>query len=398
MNGPAEPRRCAVCGSQAKKLLFEQRFAAVGLVTGYGVVVCRDCGFAFADGIPSRAAFEQYYRDLSKYEYQQRDGSESESDEARQREVAGALTEWIPQRESRILEIGCASGRLLALLHEAGFESATGLDPSPACAEAAHRLYGVTVRTGSLYDLPQFGERYDVVILVGVLEHLCDLEGALAVLGGALTDGGRVYVDVPDCTRFADYPDAPFQQFSTEHINFFSGASLANLMGAHGFGPLLSEQVVRGFTEASRMPSVHALFEKSAAPRAVEPDTASEPALAEYIRQSEALDRGMRSAIARSVSGGQPIIVWGVGTLTQRLLATGGLDGAHICAFVDSNPKYQGQQLRGVPILSPEALRERGEPILICSRVFQLEIERQIREQLGLTNELLPLFANREAA
>lgn len=393
-----EPRRCAVCGSNAKKALFEQRFATVGLVTGYTVVVCEKCGFAFADQVPSQASFERYYRELSKYEYQQREGRESESDEKRLRQIAASLEELIPSRESRILEIGCASGRLLWLLRQAGFANACGLDPSPACATTAAHLYGVPVRTGTLYDLPQLQQKYDFLILVGVLEHLCDLEGALQAMRGALAENGRIYFDVPDCTRFAEFPDAPYQQFSTEHINFFSSFSLENLMRTNGFSPVFSSQALREYTQSSLMPAVHAVFEKAPAASGFERDLVGEAKLVEYIRQSEALDRGLRSALARSVSGGQRIIVWGVGTLTQRLLATGGLDAANISAFVDSNPKYQGQQLQGVPILAPEALRPRSEPILICSRVFQLEIERQIREQLGLSNELLLLYSNEVTA
>ena len=392
-----EARVCAVCGSRNKKPLFRQKFATVGLVTGYTVVVCEQCGFAFADELPSQASFERYYRDLSKYEYQQREGRESESDEGRLRQIAAALEELIPRRDSRILEIGCATGRLLSLLREGGFSDATGLDPSPACAATAAKLYGVPVRTGSVFDLARQQERYDFLILVGVLEHLCDLEGALAAMRGSLSENGRVYLDVPDCTQFAEYPDAPFQQFSTEHINFFSPLSLANLMRARGFSPVFSSQALRGYTQASVIPAVHAVFQKDHDTRGFEPDAESEVKLREYISQSEAMDRGMRSALDRSIGEGQPIIVWGVGTLTQRLLATGGLDGANISAFVDSNPKYQGQQLRGVPILAPEALRPRTEPILICSRVFQLEIERQIRDQLGLSNELLMLYSQQEA-
>jgi len=378
--------------------LFEQRFATVGLVTGYTVVVCDRCGFAFADGIPPQSAFERYYRELSKYEYQQREGRESASDEARLRQIAATLVNLIPSRDCRILEIGCASGRLLSLLREVGFTSARGLDPSPACATTAATLYGVEVQTGSVYHLPALRETFDFLILVGVLEHLCDLDGALSAMHGALAEHGRVYFDVPDCAQFADHVDAPYQQFSTEHINFFSPASLANLLQSHGFSPVFSAQSQREYTEASIMPVVHAVFEKATAAAQIERDTTSEPKLREYIRRSEEVDRSLRNSLGRSLTGSQPIIVWGVGTTTQRLLATGGLDGVTINAFVDSNPKYQGQTLRGVPILAPEALSQRTEPILICSEVFRPEIERQIREQLGLANEVLTLETRLEVA
>jgi len=86
------------------------------------------------------------------------------------------------------------------------------------------------------------------------------------------------------------------------------------------------------------------------------------------------------------------MIVWGVGTHTLRLLATQGLDPASVALFVDSSVKYQGQELRGVPVVSPEALRERQEPILISSRGFQNEIYHQIRNTMGLSNPVIMLY------
>jgi hypothetical protein len=64
----------------------------------------------------------------------------------------------------------------------------------------------------------------------------------------------------------------------------------------------------------------------------------------------------------------------------------------NISAFIDSNPKYHGQRLNGIPIVSPDSLGGRSEPILVCSRVFQKEIEQQIQQQLHLSNEVLSLY------
>lgn len=144
MKLPTQTKRsCSVCGSNAKKPLFQQRFSTMLLVQGYTVVVCASCGFAYADDIPEQEAFDAYYRDLSKYEYEHQGGKESEHDEARLRETAEVLSKSIPSPQSRILEIGCSTGRLLAFLKECGFPNVWGVDPSPGCAEAARRLYGV---------------------------------------------------------------------------------------------------------------------------------------------------------------------------------------------------------------------------------------------------------------
>jgi len=387
------PRNCAVCGSSAKRPLFEQTFATVGLLEGYTVVVCQDCGFAFADNLPEQEAFDAYYRDLSKYEYQHRGGRESPNDEARLREIAATLCRLIPHRKARVLEIGSSTGRLLALLQENGYPNVCGLDPSPGCAAAARQLYNVPVLTRSVADLALAEERFDFLILVGVIEHIRDLDGALLTMRRILSPGARVYLDVPDATQFADHPDAPFQQFSMEHINFFSGISLANLMLARGFEPVFSEKVLRQYTDVTIMPCVHAAFDnRGAVPVAFNRDGETEPRLREYIEQSRAVDRRVRHLIGRTVANREPIIVWGVGTHTQRLLATGGLDGANIALFVDSNPKYHGQRLNGIPIVSPESLDGRSEPILVSSRVFLREIEHQIHHQLRLPNEVLSLY------
>src|ERR1017187_8614301 len=254
-------RKCAVCGGDEKRRLFEQTFSTVCLLEGYTVVVCERCGFAFADHIPEQEAFDAYYRDLSKYEYQHRVGRETGNDEARLRDVAATLGGLIPNQQTRILEIGCSTGRLLALLKEGGHQNVWGLDPSPVCAASARELYDVTVLTQSVSDLAKSPEKFDFLILVGVLEHIRNLEGALRTMHQILTPNARIYFDVPDGTQFADWPDAPFQQFSTEHINFFSGASLANLMRAHAFEQLFSEKVLRQYTDVTVMPSVHAVFE-----------------------------------------------------------------------------------------------------------------------------------------
>jgi SAM-dependent methyltransferase len=387
------PRNCAVCGGTQKRRLFEQTFSTVCLIQGYTVVVCETCGFAFADDLPPQEAFDAYYRDLSKYEYQHRGGRESDNDESRLRDVANTLAGLIPNKQTRVLEIGCSTGRLLGLLKEDGYQNVWGLDPSPGCARAARELYDVTVLTQSMSDLAKSSEKFDFLILVGVLEHIRDLEGALRTMHQILNPGARIYFDVPDATQFADFPDAPFQQFSTEHINFFSGASLANLMRAHGFEQVFSEKVLRQYTDVTVMPSVHAAFEdRGAQLSAPIPDTQSEARLREYIAQSQAVDTRIRQLINRTAGNREPILVWGVGTHTQRLLATGGLDKVNISAFVDSNPKYHGQRLNDIPIVSPDSLASRREPILVCSRVFQKEIEQQIHQQLHLSNEVLSLY------
>ena len=89
-------------------------------VTGYDVAVCGRCGAGYADLIPEQAAFDRYYAEMSKYEYAQRDGAESEYDTRRLELIAGIVAPHVTRADARILDVGCASGRLLANLRARG--------------------------------------------------------------------------------------------------------------------------------------------------------------------------------------------------------------------------------------------------------------------------------------
>jgi len=378
-------------------VLFRQDFAAVEQatpVTGYDVAVCSRCGCGYADGIPDQRAFDQYYRDMSKYEYHQRGGAESEFDQRRLEIIAGIIAPHVQRKDARILDVGCATGRLLANLRDRGFPNVVGLDPSPACAVAAKRLYGIDVFTKTLAELGATDEKFDLVILVGVLEHLCDLDESFAHLRTILDPGGLLYVEVPHATAFIDWDNAPFQDFSTEHINFFAPVSLENLMGARGFTRVFLEQNHREQSWKTVMSNVSAVFRKGDLQAGWTPafDRDTAIGLERYIVKSRAEDEKLHARIAALADSKRPILVWGVGTHTSRLMATSRLAEANIVAFIESNARYQGKTLHGRPILAPEALAGRSEAVLVSSRVFQHEIAAQIREQLRCTNELILLY------
>jgi len=389
-------RPCPVCSSEIKIILYRQRFSRLSegsFLKGYDVVVCQNCGFGFADQIPVQSAFDLYYRDMSKYDYQERDGKESAYDEERFEETANLIRQFLPYREAVILDIGCSTGGLLWKIKNLGFPNVIGVDPSPLCSSAAKELYGITVSNRSITELSTMGRAVDFVSLVGVLEHLRELGTALEEIHKIITDNGQIYIEVPDVSAFSNAPDAPFQQFSFEHINFFSAHSLNNLMMTRGFKPSYSQHIVRRQSHNTVMPVVSAVFKKQRDGRAqpvIDKETGN--SLVDYIQRSAAIDRRICQIIDELVSRGKSIYVWGVGTHTLRLMETSQLSEVNIRAFVDSNVHYHNKKLHGVAVLSPIDLKGTTDPILISSRVFQEEIKHQIRDELQIKNELILLY------
>src|SRR4051812_27365459 len=116
MTAPA-PRPCPVCESRGRRdVLHRQQFVGGPLGDGYDVVVCTACGAGFADRIPEQADLDHYYAERSKYEYAQNGGEESPYDFKRFELIAEQVMSFLSSRDAAILDVGCATGGLLACL------------------------------------------------------------------------------------------------------------------------------------------------------------------------------------------------------------------------------------------------------------------------------------------
>jgi SAM-dependent methyltransferase len=363
----------------------------VSLHAGYRVVACEACRMVYADGIPAQEAFDHYYQACSRYEDHTRLGLPSPVDQTRFSRIAEELSTRLPQRDASIAEVGSSTGGLLAELKRLGYQRLLGVDPSPLCGRTARELHGLDVVEGTIFE-PIPGGPHDVLIAVGVVEHIRDLDRAMANLSAALKPDGLLYVEVPDLEGFHLTNEAPFQEFSIEHITFFTRGSLENLMGRFGFQPAFGHIVQREHGGGSTMRVVAWAFRKgaSSAP-APAPDPAGPAAARQYLAQCEAQAIPELELMNRLAQKGEPIAVWGAGTVACRLMATTALRDVPIAAFLDSNPHIQGRCLGGSTIHPPGWLRGFSGPILIASRGYAQEIQRTIREDLRLANPLLML-------
>lgn len=384
-------RPCPLCASPEKVLLHEQRFhnKAVSLMEGYDVVACRNCGLAYADGIPSQQEFNEYYAVMSKYEFNDRDGAISEDQVRQFAKLVDFLTPHLPNKDALIVDIGCSTGGLLAELKSRGYRNLHGIDPSPSCAEMVKRLHGIEA-TAATIDSFRSDRPIDVVILSAVLEHVVDFGSSMRAIRSLLSDNGMLLIEVPDAERFYAHISAPFQQFSIEHINYFTPRSMRNLLATFGFDVVDLRQEVNVFHSVTD-PDVYVLARKrQSGDGEIVRDDVGESRLRQYIAECSKIDIEVRRLLADKLTNKGKIIVWGAGTHTQRLLGCG-LDPAQIAYFVDSNARYAGKKLQGVDIRSPAEIRD-DFPILISTYSYQEEIAAQIRNTLQLSNEIITIY------
>jgi len=381
-------------------LLYQQRFVKEGkasFLEGYDIVACVNCGFAFADGIPDQKWFDAYYGAMSKYEDSTRSVTESTWEAEKMQALAKAMIPYVPEHSSQIVDIGCSTGRLLSCFRDAGFERVLGVDPSPACTQIAMQRFGIQVNTGTFSNLVLPEGFADVIILTGVLEHVRDLAQALDKIAFHTKKGGRLFISVPNASNYAEGEDAPFQEFSIEHINFFGPGSLSNLMATRGFVPIAMIEDMLTVNHRTKTPVVHGIFgkpeEEVSPPFQIIKDTKTIVGLRNYITQCRSEDERIRNIVASLVKEKKPLLVWGVGTHTLRLLAESTLGQANIVAFVDGNPRYHGCQVLNRPVLAPKVLQDYpNAAVLISSRAYQEEIALEIKQKLKCMNEIVRFY------
>jgi SAM-dependent methyltransferase len=391
-------RYCPICASKETQLIFRQSFSQMSdgnLLDGYDVVSCKECGFCFADQIPNQEVFDLYYREMSKYEKNDQEIKENRYEFEKFNQMVSYIIPFLENYQTRILEIGCATGLLLSIIKRKGYGNVLGVDPSPACAETAEKLYGIRVLTNTLSNLSIEKQSADFLILAGVLEHIRELDISLKHLWDILAPNGKIYIAVPDASQYINGEDAPFQEFSIEHINFFGPTSLTNLMNKNGFTLVDYKQNIFEINHNTLTPVIQVVYKKAQAfpiENSFITDTETEKNLESYVDLCTQKEKAIYQIISEIILSDKPIIIWGTGTQTLRLLASSRIREANIVAFVDSNPKFHGKKLNGIEIVSPESLKNMEESILISSRAYQNEIVHQIRNVLQLRNEIIKLY------
>ena len=152
----------------------------------------------------------------------------------------------------RVLDVGCASGGLLALLRGRAAHLA-GLELSQTAAEAAAQI-GDHVVCGALEDpgLPFEAASFDLVVLADVLEHLPDPAAGLARAIAWCRPGGAVLVSVPNVAHWharltllrGRWPQAESGTFDAGHLRWFTRDSLRALLTRGGLRDVELDAIV----------------------------------------------------------------------------------------------------------------------------------------------------------
>jgi len=144
---------------------------------------------------------------------------------------------------AKVLELGCADGRLAAELIEAG-HSVVGIEGDPrAAAQAADRGVAVLCADPETANLSELSQEFDTVVAADVLEHLRNPAQVLARAARLLHAEGEVILAVPNIANLfvrlallaGRFPYGRRGILDRTHVQFFTLRSILELVRESGW-------------------------------------------------------------------------------------------------------------------------------------------------------------------
>ena len=191
------------------------------------IALCQTCGLVQLVHDLTKERLSEYYKTEYRLKYRKSDTPKprhvyraGKAAMKRLRKISG-----YSKAGARLLDIGAGGGEFTFLAGKLGYISA-GIDPSSGYLEYARENYGANLRSIDLDQLEP-DEKYDLITLFHVLEHLPDPLGAIKSIAGHLENGGIFFVEVPDL-RSRD--TSPYNFFHKAHLSYFSDLTLRDIL------------------------------------------------------------------------------------------------------------------------------------------------------------------------
>ena len=203
-------------------------------------------------------------------------------------------------------------------------------------------------------------EKYNLIILSHVLEHVYELNSFFDNLKLNLTSDGLVYIEIPNSEYYhcMNY-DVPLQEINIEHINFFSKYSLSKLLIMNNFTPV--SIIDDSFNIKDRTPYyvIRGIFKLNSV------NIGFDKYVTDGINFLEKVQRKLHD-----ITGN--FYIYGMGAFTSKIM-----DTFHdkIIDIVDDNPSYKGKTILGKEIINYDdfKLRVKNKDNIVITIIFSSE-------------------------
>lgn len=176
---------------------------------------CQRCDFRFIDTKASN-----YPKD-AQYIYDEPDDFSINPNQPHLRRRVRDILRF-KQPPGRALDVGCGKGEVSLLLAQAGFQC-TGIDMKERLVRHLQQRHpSVTWRHAMTNELESESERFDVITLYHVLEHMTDPVECLRKIRRLAQPGALIVVEVPNVGGLkAKLKGRDWDYYKVDHVNYF---------------------------------------------------------------------------------------------------------------------------------------------------------------------------------
>jgi len=228
----AEYTACPVCASSNPELWFEKDW--------FQHVRCKDCSMVYINPRMNQAATHSFYNSnvnaiYNETKFDDVSTSTKLDDEINYKNLL-MLDKIRNGKKGSLLEIGSAKGYFLAKAKEAGYEI-YGLELNRVNYEYSRRQLGDNILDKTLSEVHFDEEKFDVIYMRDVIEHIPNPKEFLNEVNRVLKPGGQLFLETHNVDgwiyRIAREWHTVF--FGFEHPNHWSPRTLKLALSQHGF-------------------------------------------------------------------------------------------------------------------------------------------------------------------
>jgi 2-polyprenyl-3-methyl-5-hydroxy-6-metoxy-1,4-benzoquinol methylase len=227
-------RACPLCESRAGWPVWSE--------AGHRYLRCKRCGVIFSD--LSETAYVKEQHNVWHEEDTTPDVL-SFYGEARARAHHAFLERHLPRGQCRLLDVGCGLGFFLSRAQDAGWR-VIGCEPSRHWAEASRARVGPNRVLIGTADHPELsGERFDLVTVWDVIEHVFYPLPLLRRLRSLLTPDGRLFIRTPNLAYVLPVYALrrtllrhPVELGPTNHVVYFTAFTMRRALERAGLQPV----------------------------------------------------------------------------------------------------------------------------------------------------------------
>lgn len=231
---------CYQCGSSRATTFLHAEDDLTGKPGRFRFVTCDDCGLRYQSPRLTVHAVKEYYDDeyiahRKKSDWGVLTGFFNWVMDRHDRQKDRIVSRYVTlDRDSRVLDVGCAVGTFLQKIRRRYGAQVTGVDFKDLSTHPS--LAGVDFHCGLFYEQPLPRSSFDLITMWHYLEHDYDPARSLAYARDLLAPDGRLVIEVPrlDSVTFRMFGDRWPGLQAPQHTVLFDRESLVRMTEAAG--------------------------------------------------------------------------------------------------------------------------------------------------------------------